>query len=125
MLNEDEKESFAKNYYYHMECYCKVANVSKLEKAERNPKNEIQPTPESDMECEVGEPAAKYIRVSQRRRSQGEPDDLFLQGKVVGSSRCRRNILPSKCIICKKSTAWGRCKVSVEILKMFISRFYA
>jgi hypothetical protein len=61
MLNEDERESFAKNYYYHMECYRKVANVSKLEKAERNPKNEIQPTPESDMECEVGEPAAKYI----------------------------------------------------------------
>ncbi|CAB3982118.1 Hypothetical predicted protein [Paramuricea clavata] len=33
-----------------MECYRKVANISKLEKAERNPKNEIQPASESNME---------------------------------------------------------------------------
>lgn len=117
--NEDEKESFANGYFYHMECYRKVANVSKLERAERNPKNEIQQTSESDMESEVSEPASKYIRVSQRRRSQEKQDDL-VQGTVIGSSRCRRNILPAKCIICKKSTAWGRCKVSVEIL-IFIS----
>jgi hypothetical protein len=60
--NEGEKESFDNGYYYHMECYRKVANISKLQKAERNPKNEMQPASESDIESEVySEPAAKYI----------------------------------------------------------------
>ncbi|CAB4015632.1 Hypothetical predicted protein [Paramuricea clavata] len=96
-----------------MECHRKVANVSKLEKAERYPKNEIQPASESDIESEVSEPAAKYIRVSQRCRSQEKQDDLS-QGTVIGSSRCSRNILPAKCIICKKSTAWGKCKTTLK-----------
>jgi hypothetical protein len=45
-------------YYYHIECYRKVANMSKLEKTERNPKNEIQPASvirERLMESEVSE----------------------------------------------------------------------
>jgi hypothetical protein len=75
--NEGEKESFANGYYYHMECYRKVANVSKLEKAERNPKNKIQPASESDIESEVSKPAAKYIRVSQRCRSQEKQDERY------------------------------------------------
>ena len=100
ILNEDEKESFANGYFYHMESYCKVVNVSKLERAERNSMNQIQQTSESDMESEVSEPASKYICVYQRCRGEEKQDDL-VQGTVIGSCRCRKNILPK----CKVSNA--------------------